>query len=161
MSETSSSLPKRNRLLDFSSCSIESMLSVPTKFIFLKTRSGQNSYLFSRSEVSTLLQISMLASELDVILSLVYESLDRSKKCKFYRETIESGNGSVYLRALLPLLSVHADTAENALNYVTSESFGLHEILNSLDACAVELKKFSEQVRRVCDYVNCGLLNVD
>lgn len=89
----------------------------------------------------------MLASEMDVILSLVFEALDRSKKCKVYRQLIESGHGNLYLRALLPLLDVHAETAANALNQVTSESFGIHQILMSLDACAVELKKFSEQVR--------------
>lgn len=133
--------------INFSSCSIESMLSIPTHVIFLKTQSGaQNTHLFSRSEVSTLLQVSMLAVEMDVVLSLVYESLDRSNKCKIYRDNIESGNGGVYLRALLPLLDVHADCAENALKHVTSESFGIHQILNSLDACAFELKKFSEQV---------------
>jgi hypothetical protein len=127
------------------------MLSIPTKFIFLKTQSGptanQHRYLFSRSEVSTLIQVSMLASEMDVILSLVYEALDRSKKCKVYRQSIESGHANLHLRALLPLLDVHAETAANALNHVTSESFGIHQILSSLDACAVELKKFSEQVR--------------
>jgi len=89
----------------------------------------------------------MLASEMDVILSLVYEALDRSKKCKVYRQSIESGHANLHLRALLPLLDVHAETAANALNHVTSESFGIHQILSSLDACAVELKKFSEQVR--------------
>lgn len=127
--------------INFSSCSIKSMLSIPTHVIFLKTQSGaQNTHLFSRSEVST------LPAEMDVVLSLVYESLDRSNKCKNYRDNIESGNGGVYLRALLPLLDVHADCAENALKHVTSESFGIHQILNSLDACAFELKKFSEQV---------------
>jgi hypothetical protein len=91
----------------------------------------------------------MLASEMDVILSLVYESLDRCHKCKLYRESIECGTGNSwwYLRTLLPLLDVHAETAEMALKHVTSESFGIHPILISLDACAVELKKFSEQVR--------------
>ena len=88
----------------------------------------------------------MLASELDIVLSLVYESLDRTNKCKLFREHIESGRGSLYLRALLPLLDVHAETAEGALSHVTSESIGMHQILNSLDECAMELKKFSEQV---------------
>ena len=140
-----------NYPLDFLSCSIESVLCIPTKFIFLKSQSGPNprqqSHLFSRSEVSTFLQVSMLASEMDVILSLVYESLERSNKCQLIRQSIESGkNGNLYLRALLPLLDVHAETAANAMDHVTSESFGIHQILSSLDACAVELKKFSEQV---------------
>ena len=132
--------------INFSSCSIESMLCIPTHVIFLKTQSGQNTHLFSRSEVSTLLQVSMLAAEMDVVLSLVYESLERSNKCKIYRDNIESGNGGVYLRSLLPLLDVHADCAETALKHISSDSFGIHQLLNSLDACAVELKKFSEQV---------------
>lgn len=90
----------------------------------------------------------MLASELDVILSLVYESLDRCSKVKAYRESIEADGGSLHLRALLPLMDVHKETAEGALKYVTSdEEFGIHQILKGLDECAVELKKFSEQVR--------------
>ncbi|KAL3795654.1 hypothetical protein HJC23_002061 [Cyclotella cryptica] len=149
MSQRRNTIPAIDAPIDFSSCSVESMLSIPTKFIFLKTRAGptptQQRCLFSRSEVSTLLQVSMLASEMDVILSLVYEALDRSNKCKLYRKSIESGKGNLYLRALLPLFDVHAETAANALNHVTSESFGIHQILSSLDACAVELKKFSEQ----------------
>ncbi|KAL7508490.1 hypothetical protein ACHAXN_005563 [Cyclotella atomus] len=148
MSETNSHPPEPSPPTDFSSCSIESTLSVPTRYIFLKTQSGQNTFLFSRSEVSTLLQVSMLASELDVILSLTYESLDRCTKCKLYRECIESrnDNNSVYLRALLPLLDVHQETAEGALKCVTKEKeFGIHSILRGLDDCAVELKKFSEQ----------------
>ena len=145
MSETNSTVPP-NTPQDFSSCSMESMLSIPTQYILHKTQSGKNMHLFSRSEVSTLIQVSMLASELDIVLSLVYESLDRTNRCKSFREHIESGNGSLYLRALLPLLDVHAQTAEGALSRVTSESIGMHHILNSLDLCAVELKKFSEQV---------------
>lgn len=92
----------------------------------------------------------MLASELDAILSLTYESLDRCTKCKQYREYIESnGDNHVhYLRALLPLLDVHEETAEGALKYVTKE-FGIHQILKGLDDCAVELKKFSEQVSTI------------
>lgn len=89
----------------------------------------------------------MLASELDVILSLVYESLDRCSKVKAYRESIEANRGSLHLRALLPLMDVHKETAEGALKYVTSDEFGIHQILKGLDECAVELKKFSEQVR--------------
>jgi hypothetical protein len=150
MNETNSHPPQHNLPIDFSSCSIESTLSIPTQYIFHKTQSGQNSYLFSRSEVSTLLQVSMLASELDAILSLTYESLDRCTKCKQYREYIESnGDNNVhYLRALLPLLDVHEETAEGALKYVTKE-FGIHQILKGLDDCAVELKKFSEQVSTI------------
>ena len=60
---------------NFASCSVEQLLSIPVQYIFQKTQSGK--YIFSKSEVSTLLRVSMLASELDAILSLTYDALDR------------------------------------------------------------------------------------
>lgn len=98
----------------------------------------------------------MLASELDIVLSCVYESLDRCAKCKLIRDGIEGNRrGNVYLRALLPLLDVHNEVAEEALKHVTSEEYGIHLILRGLEECAVELKKFSEQVRKCADFDIC------
>ena len=48
-------------------CSVESLLSVPLRFIFRETRTGDRgannhpSFLFSKSEVSTLLRVSMVS----------------------------------------------------------------------------------------------------
>ena len=162
---------------DFSSCSVEKLLAVPLEFIFRETRTAQNAavnptsrsslshsphhqnkspsnnqrnFLFSRSEISSLVRVSLLSSELDVLLGLVYKALDRSQKCQAYRQIIQTTHGNnsnetVHFRALLPLIHVHAElTSEVVLNHA-SESFGISRILNELDACAMELGKFAEQ----------------
>lgn len=133
---------------NFASCSVESLLSIPTKFIFRETTST-GKYIFSKSEVSTLLRVSMLSSELDAILSLTYDALDRSQKCKAYRKYIEEANADpkrqavgVSLRALLPILNVHSETAEDALRHATNQDFGVGRILNELQECANDLQKF-------------------
>ena len=150
---------------DFSLCSLESLLSVPMEFIFRESRAAQSgnsqrNFLFSRSEVESLLRVSMLAAELDAILSLVYEALERTQKCKVYRQWIEARNETVspidtnaipYLRAILPILDVHAETAETALNHATSESFGISRIVNELLNCSTDLKKFAEQNWNIAD----------
>ena len=91
----------------------------------------------------------MLSSELDAILSLTYDALDRSQKCKAYRKYIEETNADpkrqavgVSLRALLPILNVHSETAEDALRHATNQDFGVGRILNELQECANDLQKF-------------------
>mmetsp|Transcript_27284 Transcript_27284/g.46438 ORF Transcript_27284/g.46438 Transcript_27284/m.46438 type:complete len:280 (-) Transcript_27284:160-999(-) len=159
---------------DFSSCSIEALLNVPTETIFRETKTGdrgkygsassnQKNFIFSKSEVSTLLRVSMLSSELDSILSLASDALDRSQKCKTYRKYIEQSNkepssrstSGILLRALLPILDVHTDTAELALNHATCETFGISRILNELGECANDLEKFGEQNHNMADQLDC------
>lgn len=159
---------------DFSSCSVESLLNVPMQFIFRETKTGdrgrrgnarsnQKNFIFSKSEVSTLLRVSMLSSELDAILSLVSDALDRSQKCTTYRKYIEQVNKEsasrnargILLRALLPILNVHSDTAELALNHATCETFGISRILNELEECANDLGKFGEQNHNMADQLDC------
>jgi len=137
---------------NFASCSVEQLLSIPIQYIFQKTASS-GKYIFSKSEVSTLLRVSMLASELDAILSLTYDALDRSHKCKTYRKYIEDANThpkssndyarGVSLRALLPILSIHLETAEDALKHATSDSFGVTRIIGELQSLSADLEKFS------------------
>ena len=136
---------------NFASCSVEQLLSIPIQYIFQKTQSGK--YIFSKSEVSTLLRVSMLASELDAILSLAYDALDRSHKCKTYQKYIEVANKhpkssndyirGVSLRALLPVLSIHLETADDAIKHATSDSFGVTRILGELQSLSADLEKFS------------------
>ncbi|KAL7545287.1 hypothetical protein ACHAWF_008642 [Thalassiosira exigua] len=143
---------------DFELCSVESLVAVPMKFIFGKTQTGKN-FTFSKSEVSTLLRVSMLSSELDAIIALVYDALDRSQKCKMYRRQIEesnkepSSNASVLLRALLPILDVHAETSETALSHATCET-GIGWILEELEAHASDLGKFAEQNHTMADQLD-------
>jgi len=46
-----------------------------------------------------------------------------------------------FLRALLPLVHVHRETAEVALKHATNEGFGFKRILKELDLCAHDLAK--------------------
>ena len=97
------------------------------------------------------------------MLFLVYDALDRSQKCKAYCKYIEevsnsssarNGTGDL-LRAVLPILHVHSETTEVALAHATSESFGINRILNELENCADDLRKFAEQNHTLADQLDC------
>jgi hypothetical protein len=82
-----------------------------------------------------------LSVDLDAMLFLVYNSLDRSQKCKAYQKCIEevsnlsrARSGIVYLlRAVFPILHVHSETLEVALAHAPGESFGINRILSELE----------------------------
>ena len=104
-----------------------------------------------------------LSADLDAMLFLVYDALDRSQKCKAYCKYIEevrnlssarSGTGDL-LRAVLPILHVHSETTEVALAHATSESFGINRVLNELEICAGDLRKFAEQNHTLADQLDC------
>lgn len=89
-------------------------------------------------------------------------SLNNSQKCKAHRRCIEVANqdsssesakGSLFL-AMLPILNVHLETAEDALSHATCESFGISRILNELDSCANDLGKFAEQNHTLADQLD-------
>jgi hypothetical protein len=93
---------------------------------------------------------------------VVYEALNNSQKCKAHRRCIEVANhesssnsakGSLF-RAMLPILNVHLETAEDALSHVTCERFGISRVLNELDACANDLGKFAEQNHTLADQLD-------
>lgn len=103
-----------------------------------------------------------LSSELDALLLVVYEALHKSQRCKDHRRFIQVANqpsssesvkGSLF-RALLPILNVHIDTAEEALSHATCECFGISRILNELDTCANDLGKFAEQNHTLADQLD-------
>jgi len=145
----------------------EALLSVPIEIIFREImqtqiisggkRTNQRTFLFSKSEVTTLLHVSMLASELTTTIAMVYEALDRARKGNMYRhEIIEAThNNNGYLRALLPIIAIHTETAQDALANVTSDTtFGISRILQELDDCAMELGKFSETNFNMADQLD-------
>ncbi len=153
----------------------DALLSVPIEFIFreiLQTqllpggvgnqRTNQRTFLFSKSEVTALLRVSMLASELTSTLVLVYDALDRVRKGDVYRNEIIEGarhnnntENGYYLRALLPIIDIHSKTANEALTNVTSDTtFGISRILQELEDCAIELSKFSETNFNMADQLD-------
>lgn len=148
----------------------EALLSVPVDVIFREImqtqttagkRTNQRTFLFSKSEVATLLRVTMLASELTTTIVMVYDALDRTRKGKIYRSAIEAATSSsthnssnVYLRALLPIIDIHSETSQIALNNITCETFGINRILQELDDCANELSKFSETNFNMADQLD-------
>ncbi len=96
------------------------------------------------------------------MLSVVYCALNKSQTCKAHRRFIEGANqesssknnkGSLFL-AVLPILNVHLETAEDALSHATCESFGICRILNELESCANDLGKFAEQNHTLADQLD-------
>lgn len=97
------------------------------------------------------------------MLSMVTDALDRSQKCSAYRKQIVESNkhpatsaysGAIYLRALLPIIHVHSETAEEALAHATCETFGIGRILHHLEGCAEDLDKFAEQNHNMADQLD-------
>lgn len=92
---------------------------------------------------------------------LASDALERGNKCKAYCKYIEEVNkkpsfaNGYLLRALLPILKVHIDTADAALAHATCEEFGISRILNQLKECAYDLGKFSEQNHNMADQLDC------
>ena len=92
----------------------------------------------------------------------MYEALNKSQRCNAHRRfiqvanqpsSLESMKGSLF-RAMLPILNVHIDTAEEALAHATCESFGISRILNELETCANDLGKFAEQNHTLADQLD-------
>ncbi len=109
---------------------------------------------------------SQLSTDLDALLFLVYDALDRSRKCKSCRRKLvveDDGNSSFagggggtgkILRAVLPILHVHSKTSEMALAHATSRSFGIDRILHELEGCANDLMKYAEQNHALADQLD-------
>ena len=164
---SSNSCPATDSTMANPTDDFEALLSVPIEIIFREImqtqiisggkRTNQRTFLFSKSEVTTLLRVSMLASELTTSIAMVYEALDRARKGNMYRhEIIEAThNNNGYLRALLPIIAIHSETAQDALTNVTSDTtFGISRILQELDDCAMELGKFSETNFNMADQLD-------
>eukprot|EP00986_Skeletonema_menzelii_P003551 scaffold1111_cov159-Skeletonema_menzelii.AAC.4 len=147
----------------------EALLSVPIEIIFREIMQTQiipggkrtnQTFLFSKSEVTALLRVAMLASELTTTMAMVYEALDRVRKGNMYlneiiMEATNSNHNYGYLRALLPIIAVHSETAKDALTNVTSDTnFSISRILQELDDCAIELSKFSETNFNMADQLD-------
>mmetsp|Transcript_9096 Transcript_9096/g.13705 ORF Transcript_9096/g.13705 Transcript_9096/m.13705 type:complete len:297 (+) Transcript_9096:27-917(+) len=164
---SSNSCPATDSAMATPTDDFEALLSVPIEIIFREImqtqiisggkRTNQRTFLFSKSEVTTLLRVSLLASELTTTIAMVYEALDRARKGNMYRrEIIEAThNNNGYLRALLPIIAIHSETAQDALTNVTSDTtFGISRILQELDDCAMELSKFSETNFNMADQLD-------
>mmetsp|Transcript_7580 Transcript_7580/g.11573 ORF Transcript_7580/g.11573 Transcript_7580/m.11573 type:complete len:440 (-) Transcript_7580:1832-3151(-) len=120
-------------------CSSKEFLSVPLDFIF-RLEPFRGKPLLSRVEARTLIQVSELATELDIIIDLSAQALERRVQSRYIQNEIEN---IPTLWSLHPYLSVHGKRLPNqALLYLQSE---ITRILNLLSALAEKLKEHAEK----------------
>ena len=181
-----------------SSSSVEALLSVPLDLILRELptppasaattatgaprRKPRRRTLLSRSEATTLLRVTQLSIEQDVLVQLASDVLANAHMCSTLRRRIEdscrvlyggtsnggdgnnNGNASSssgemvppvryprHLLALLPILSVHADSIpDRTVRHVQAES---QRILTELAQCATTLRQCAEHNWTVSEHL--------
>ena len=180
-----------------SSSSVEALLSVPLDLILRELptppasasttatgapkRKTRRRTLLSRSEATTLLRVTQLSIEQDVLVGLAADVLANAHMCSTLRRRIEdscrvlyggtshggdNNNGSAssssgetvppvryprHLLALLPILSVHADSIpDRTVRHVQAES---QRILTELAQCATTLRQCAEHNWTVSEHL--------
>lgn len=87
-----------------------------------------------------MLRIALLSRELDLLVELTSQALERRVSCRHVRSMIR---GTPTLRSLVPLLELHGTILPRAaLCYFQIE---MERVLRSFEICTVALKQYSEQ----------------
>ena len=167
-----------------SSSSVEALLSVPLGLILrelptpasaaaaagVSTRRSRRRTLLSRSEATTLLRVTQLSIEQDVLVQLAADVLANAHMCSTLRRRIEESCRDLYgdddagetglsvryayprhLLALLPILSIHADSIpDRTVRHVQAES---QRILTELAQCAATLRQCAEHNWTVSEHL--------
>lgn len=167
-----------------SSSSVEALLSVPLGLILrelptpasaaaaagVSTRRSRRRTLLSRSEATTLLRVTQLSIEQDVLVQLAADVLANAHMCSTLRRRIEESCRALYgdddagetgpsvryayprhLLALLPILSIHADSIpDRTVRHVQAES---QRILTELAQCAATLRQCAEHNWTVSEHL--------
>ena len=181
-----------------SSSSVEDLLSVPLDLILRELptphhasaattatgaprRKAKRRTLLSRSEATTLLRVTQLSIEQDVLVQLASDVLSNAHMCSTLRRRIEDSCRVLYggdnncgdnnsgssasnagesvppvryprhLLALLPVLSVHADSiTDRTVRHVQAES---QRILTELAQCATTLRQCAEHNWTVSEHL--------
>lgn len=124
-------------------CSVHEFLSVPLQIIFRRQEGGgrrRHKPLMTRAEAHTFLTITELARELDVLVNLSSQALERKIQSRIITARIQD---IPTFRSLVPSLVVHGQyIPEQALSHLQLE---LDRVLASFQASALTLKQFSEQ----------------
>jgi hypothetical protein len=125
-------------------CSVQAFLSVPLHIVFRRQDGGggrrRHKPLMTRAEAHTLLTVTELARELDVLVDLSSQALERQVQSQMIRSDIQD---IPTFRSLVPALVVHGHhIPQQALAHLESE---VNRVLASFQACALTLKQFSEQ----------------
>eukprot|EP00554_Chaetoceros_debilis_P015210 CAMPEP_0194127094 /NCGR_PEP_ID=MMETSP0150-20130528/60340_1 /TAXON_ID=122233 /ORGANISM="Chaetoceros debilis, Strain MM31A-1" /LENGTH=725 /DNA_ID=CAMNT_0038820997 /DNA_START=147 /DNA_END=2321 /DNA_ORIENTATION=- len=129
---------------------IEKLLAVPLHYVLRQT--NKKSYLLSRIEASLLLQITTLSYELDALISMSVQAIERSQICHDFSHDISNFHVHqhsypfplVYLRPLHCLLHQHGTTIpQQVIQHVQDH---LEQILvGQIPSIVQQLKQCAEQ----------------
>jgi hypothetical protein len=121
--------------------SIEQHLSIPLVVMFRQASSSNRSKpLLTRAEAQAMLRINMLSQEVDCLVQLASEALDKKRWCKSMEPTLVS---HPVLRSLVPLLHCHGKNhPTKALAYIQQE---LSRVLHEMTSLATMIQQFAEQ----------------
>jgi len=138
---------------------IESLLSVPLHYILRRTSSqNKKPYLLSRMEASLLLQITTLSYELDTLLQMSIEAIEKSHACKVFSQDIDASS-NVYLRPIHCLLHHHGRIIpQQVIQHVQNN---LEGILGHVPIIVQSLRQCAEQnysVSNALDGMPVGML---
>uniref|UniRef100_A0A7S2MJ65 Uncharacterized protein n=1 Tax=Helicotheca tamesis TaxID=374047 RepID=A0A7S2MJ65_9STRA len=134
--------------------SVESLLSVPIDFILreivpttahhtLNSNRRARRTLLSRGEACALIKTSQLSVEMDVLLSVAAQAMDKIVTCRQYQKDLLQIHNNHYLRPILPLLDVHGGKiALGAIDHVARE---VGRVMTELASCCVTIRQFAEQ----------------
>lgn len=121
--------------------SVEQHLSIPAVVIFRRaTSSNRSKPLLTRAEAQAMLRINMLSQEVDCLVQLASEALDKKRWCKFMETTLIS---HPILRSLVPILHCHGKNQPiKALAYVQQQ---LSRVLHEMTLLVTMFQQFAEQ----------------
>jgi hypothetical protein len=124
--------------------STESLLAIPVRHILRQTSfQNKNPHILSRMEASLLLQINLISYELDALLQLSIEAIEKSHACKLFSRDIAETNNNIYLRPLFCLLHTHGKVIpQQVVQYVQNH---LEVILGHFPAMIQSLRQCAEQ----------------
>jgi hypothetical protein len=134
----------------------QDMLEVPLEYIFREVPSSVASFasqaspnvsskrkpLLSRSEAQCLVQLNLLAHEIDTLTSISAQALQQKLFCSEFAASLNRV-GNPYLRPLLPILhTLEHKVSTESLNYVSTT---MDRIVGDLQRANVQLRQSSEQ----------------
>mmetsp|Transcript_4226 Transcript_4226/g.8080 ORF Transcript_4226/g.8080 Transcript_4226/m.8080 type:complete len:366 (+) Transcript_4226:36-1133(+) len=124
--------------------STESLLAIPVRYILRQTSfQNKHPHLLSRMEASLLLQSNLLSYELDALLKLSIEAIEKSHACKQFSRDIAECDYNIYLRPLLCLLHTHGKVIpQQVVQYVQNQ---LEVILGHFPGIIQSLRQCAEQ----------------
>jgi hypothetical protein len=121
-------------------CSLQNFLSVPLHIIFRQQPGSRPKPLLTRAEAQLLLRVCDLSAEIDSLVKLSAQALERQMTSRALEDEIA---GIPTFRSVIPILALHErQIPEQALRHLELE---VDRVLATLGTCADSLKEHSEQ----------------